>query len=167
MAEYFCLQIPGWEWVQMWIVLAKHTSNVGFPAATFGKLGSASVRKMHFLFSKIWIADETFKNILNMLTKMYLIVCTKAFVGDYSFKMPPVWRNQSHQVWFWFILQILNSPWSHWWTLSVSSLHRISTGLTTGDLFSFSETNWEFYWLCVWDYCLGEMSILVSSSLSW
>lgn len=64
MAEYFCLQIPGWEWVQMWIVLAKHTSNVGFPAATFGKLGSASVRKMHFLSSKIWIADETFKNIL-------------------------------------------------------------------------------------------------------
>lgn len=31
-------------------------------------------------------------------------------------------------------------------------------------LFTFSETNWDFPWLCVWDQCLPEISALISLS---
>ncbi len=48
------------------------------------------------------------------------------------------------------------------WTLIFSSLVQSSIGFKSGDwlailvaVLSFSETNWEFPWLCVWDHCLG------------
>ncbi len=52
------------------------------------------------------------------------------------------------------------------WTLIFSSFHRFFKSgdwLILAALFSFSETNWEFPWLCVWDYCLAGMSTHVSS----
>ncbi len=36
------------------------------------------------------------KKVLNSLTEIYLLLCTKAFVGNDSFKTPPVWRNYLH-----------------------------------------------------------------------
>lgn len=33
------------------------------------------------------------EKVLSKLTEMYLICCTKACVGDYDFKMPPVWKT--------------------------------------------------------------------------
>lgn len=37
--------------------------------------------------------EMTQGKVLNMLTEMYLILHTEAFVGKDSFKMLPVWRK--------------------------------------------------------------------------
>ncbi len=106
------------------------------------------------------------EKVLNTLTGMYLILCTKAFVGYDSFKTLPVGETScmhcsgvilapsSTQTQTVFKCWRFSGPLL--WTLIFSSFHRFSIGLKSGDwlailaaLFSFSETNWEFPWLCL------------------
>ncbi len=104
----------------------------------------------------------------------------KVFVGNDSFKTPPVGET-SHALLRCDFDPFFHTVFKSWrfcgpllWALIFSSFHRFSIGFKSGDwlailaaLLSFSETNWEFPWLCVCDYCLAEMSNLVSSSSSW
>ncbi len=91
------------------------------------------------------------EKVLNTLTEMYLILRTIAFVGNDSFKTPPVGETIAYiaQVWFWHILpqslQTLKVPWASW-TLSFSSFHWFSIGFKSGDWLEHSSSFNFFFW---------------------
>ncbi len=59
------------------------------------QLGETCVRGLDQEFCVIkW--NDPGKKVLNSLTEIYLLLCTKAFMGNDSFKKPPVWRNYLH-----------------------------------------------------------------------
>jgi len=99
---------------------------------------------------------------------MYVILHTKAFVGNDSFKAPSVWIVACiAKVWFWPILphkqtSNLEGSVGLFYELYESLIclfsmdsSKVSIGFKSGDWpgysssFVFSETNWEFPWLCL------------------
>lgn len=120
--------------------------------------------------------NETGKKVLNSFTEMNLIFCTKAIVGNDSFKTPPAWRSSD------VILVCSSTQSSNFkkfcgpllWTLIFSSLQTFSVVSKSSDWlghvatsFSLFKTNWVFPWLFVWYHHLAELSTLISFSSSW
>ncbi len=116
-------------------------------------------------------------------TEIYFILCTKAFVGNDSFKTPVGETSLMHCSGV--ILAHSSTVFKSWrfcgsllWTLIFSSYfqldsNQVSIGIKSGDwlaiqaaLFYLSESNWEFVWLCLGSL-FAEMSTLVSSSSPW
>ncbi len=109
------------------------------------------------------------EKVLNTRTEIYLILRTKAFVGNDSFKMPPVCRMHCSGV-----------------ILTHSSTESSNLECSVGLFYELWSLVLIFYWIqvrwlaghsssftffsfhgCVWDHCLAEMPILISSSSSW